>query len=245
MIGIDKSSGMGLAHELSNISKRMDKFFEELTTGQKINQASDDPAGLVVSEKLRAQISGYLKELSNIQDEISRIQTFEGTASSVQDAVGRIHELAVQASNGTLTSDDRASIQTEINSLNEFITDTSKTKFNEKPIAQNLAPQAIGTAGIDVVADPTSAIESANQASAEVASLRAQAGADVNAMEGRVNNLAVAAQNTMAAESQIRDADYAESMMNLLQEQIKDKIGVAMLAQFNVQQASILKLLEP
>ena len=244
MVGIGKSSGMGLVRELNDIHKRMQEYLEQLTTGLRINEASDDPAGLVVSEKMRAQISGYLKEATNLQDEISRAQTFEGTAASVQDAVGRINELAVQAANGTLTSEDRAVIQQEIEGLNEFIAQASETTFNEQPIATNLTPDAIGTAGIDVVADAASAITAAQDASANVASKRSQVGAQINAMESRINNLAVAAENTMAAESQIRDADFAEAMINLVQEQIKERAGIAMLAQFNMQQASILKLLE-
>ncbi len=244
MVGINKSSGMGITNQLNNTHKQVKKFLEELTTGQKVNDASDDPAALVVSEKMRAQISGYLKDLANIQDEISLAQTAEGTAASVQDAVGRIDELAVQSANATLTSEDRMAIQQEIDSLNEFIADASKTTFNEQPIATNLAPDAIGTAGIDVVADPAGAITSAREAGSNVASIRSGIGAQINSMEGRINNLAVAAENTMAAESRIRDADFAESMMNLVQTQIKERSGVAMLAQFNMQQSTILKLLE-
>jgi len=135
-------------------------------------------------------------------------------------------------------------MQREIDALNQSIADFSKTKYNEQPIATNLAPEAIGTAGIDVVANPAGAISAAQNASANTASLRSESGAQVNAWESQINSLAIAAENTMASESQIRDADIAESMLNLVQEQMRERVGVAMLAQFNVQQSSILKLLE-
>jgi len=103
MSGIDKSSGLGIVHQLANTDKLIKKYLEELSTGQKINDAGDNPAGLAVSERMRSQISGYIQELSNMQDNISRAQTFEGTAASVSEAVGRIQELAVQAANSTYT----------------------------------------------------------------------------------------------------------------------------------------------
>jgi len=158
--------------------------------------------------------------------------------------VGRIQELAVQASNGTNTTSDRQAIQQEIDALNQSIAEFSKTQYNEQDIATSLAPEAIGTLGIDVIANPSGAVSAARNAVTNVASLRAETGAQVNGWESQINNLAVAAENTMASESQIRDADVAESMLNLVQEQMKERIGVAMLAQFNVQQSSILKLLE-
>jgi len=76
MVGIDKSSGLGIVHQLNNTDKLIKKYLEELSTGQKINDASDDPAALGVSERMRSQISGYLQELANMQDNISRAQTF-------------------------------------------------------------------------------------------------------------------------------------------------------------------------
>jgi flagellin len=244
MVGIDGSGGLKIVHQLTNTDKLLKKYLEELSTGEKINDASDDSANLGVSERMRSQVSGYLKELSNIQDNISRSQTFEGTAAGVQEAVGRIGELAVQASNGTNTADDRKAIQQEIDALNQSITSLAQTKYNDQPIAANLAPEAVGTAGIDVVANAARAIAAAEQANKNVASLRTEAGAEVKAWESQINSLAVAAENTMAAESQIRDADVAESMLNLVQEQMKARGGIAMLAQFNVSQSSILKLLE-
>jgi len=244
MVGIDGSGGLKIVHQLSNTDKLLKKYLEELSTGQKINDASDDSANLGVSERMRSQVSGYLKELSNIQDSISRAQTFEGTAAGVQEAVGRIGELAVQASNSTYTEADREAMQKEIDALNQSIASLSQTKYNEQPIAANLTPEAIGTAEIDVVADASGAIAAAQEAGARVASLRSEAGAEINAQESQINSLAVAAENTMAAESQIRDADIAESMLNLVQQQMKERVGIAMLAQFNVSQTSILKLLE-
>ncbi len=108
------------------------KSTEKLSSGYKINRAADDAAGLSISEKMRKQIRGLTKASSNAQDGISAVQTAEGALTEVHDMLQRMNELAVQASNGTNSEDDRQNIQDEIDQLiTEIDRVAETTKFNE------------------------------------------------------------------------------------------------------------------
>jgi len=96
---------------------QIDKSIEKLSSGMRINRGGDDPAGLAVSEKMRAQIRGLRQAARNMEDGISFIQTTEGYLQESQDVLHRIRELAIQASNGIYTSEDRMQIQVEVSSL--------------------------------------------------------------------------------------------------------------------------------
>ena len=108
------------------------KSTEKLSSGYKINRAADDAAGLSISEKMRKQIRGLTQASSNAQDGISAVQTAEGALNEVQDMLQRMNELAVKASNGTNSEDDRTYIQNEIDQLTTEIDRVAETtKFNE------------------------------------------------------------------------------------------------------------------
>jgi len=107
------------------------KISEKLSSGYRINRAADDAAGLSISEKMRSQIRGLNKASDNAQDGISLIQTAEGALSETHSILQRMRELAVQASNGTETDDDREAVQNEITELQEELTRISDTtEFN-------------------------------------------------------------------------------------------------------------------
>lgn len=108
------------------------KATEKLSSGYKINRAADDAAGLSISEKMRKQIRGLTRASENAEDGISCVQTAEGALTEVHSMLQRMNELAVQASNGTLTEEDRQSIQDEIDQLCDEIDRVSETtEFNE------------------------------------------------------------------------------------------------------------------
>ena len=108
------------------------KSSEKLSSGYKINRAADDAAGLSISEKMRKQIKGLDKAATNAQDGVSAVQTAEGALTEVHSMLQRMNELAVQASNGTNSEDDRAAIQAEIEQLTTEIDRVAETtKFNE------------------------------------------------------------------------------------------------------------------
>ena len=108
------------------------KSTEKLSSGYRINRAADDAAGLTISEKMRKQIRGLDQASTNAQDGVSAVQTAEGALTEVHSMLQRMNELAVQASNGTNSEDDRQAIQDEISQLETEIDRVSETtKFNE------------------------------------------------------------------------------------------------------------------
>ena len=118
------------ANQLS-IKTTMDK----LSSGQKINRAADDAAGLALSEKMRNRLQALDKAEQNVLDGISMVQTLEGGMTETHSLLQRMRELAVQASNGTLAPEDRSSLQSEIDQLTNEVTRIAKTtQFNGKDI---------------------------------------------------------------------------------------------------------------
>jgi len=109
----------------------VDKNMEKLSSGLRINRAGDDASGLAVSEKMRAQIRGLLRAEKNTEDGISFIQTTEGYLQESQDILHRLRELAIQASNGLYSTEDRMQIQVEVSQLvDELNRVASHAQFN-------------------------------------------------------------------------------------------------------------------
>ena len=108
------------------------KSTEKLSSGYKVNRAADDAAGLSISEKMRKQIRGLDQASANAEDGISAVQTAEGALTEVHDMLQRMNELAVKASNGTMSLDDRQTAQDEVDQLlTEIDRVAETTKFNE------------------------------------------------------------------------------------------------------------------
>ena len=111
------------------------KSTEKLSSGYKINRAADDAAGLSISEKMRRQIRGLTQASANAEDGISAVQTAEGALNEVQDMLQRINELAVKGENGTLTTQDRSYIGSEVSQLMQEIDRVRETTtFNEQSL---------------------------------------------------------------------------------------------------------------
>ena len=118
-----------------NLASTQGSFFkaiEQLSSGLRINKASDDAAGLAVSEKLKNQVRGLNQAQRNAQDGISLLQTAEGALNETHSLLGRIRELAVQSANDTLSNSDRLHIQDEVNQLlSEVDRIANSTQFNK------------------------------------------------------------------------------------------------------------------
>ena len=123
-------------------NRALSKTMEQLSTGKRINSASDDAAGLAISNKMTAQIRGLNQAVRNANDAISMIQVAEGSLGEVTNMLQRMRELAVQGSNGTYSSTDLQSLDTEFEALQSEITRISaKTTWN----GINLADSATAT----------------------------------------------------------------------------------------------------
>jgi len=128
-------SALNTYRQLTVNNNASSKSLEKLSSGYRINRAGDDAAGLAISEKMRGQIRGLNMASKNAQDGISLIQTAEGALNETHSILQRMRELAVQASNGTNTNEDRAELQKEIEQLKSEINRISTdTEFNTKKL---------------------------------------------------------------------------------------------------------------
>lgn len=122
-------------NQLSKVQNNLESSLERLSSGYKINHASDDAAGMAISQKMRSQIKGLDQASNNAADGISVIETAEGAISEIQSVLSRMKELAVQAANDVNSDIERAAIQTEINEMNNEIDRISNdTEFNTQAL---------------------------------------------------------------------------------------------------------------
>ena len=113
---------MNAYRNYNNNTSALSKNLEKLSSGYKINRAGDDAAGLAISEKMRAQITGLETAQKNAKDGISLVQTAEGALTEVHDMLNRMVELATQSANGTYDDEtDRANLQAELDQLTEEV----------------------------------------------------------------------------------------------------------------------------
>ena len=260
-------------NKLTGNQGKVEGSIKKLSSGLRINGASDDASGLAISEKMRAQIRGLNQARSNAQDGISMIQTAEGALQQTTDILQRMRELVVKAQNsGVLTDNDKTSITTELTALNSEIDRiANSTTFNTKKLldgslATNGATFKIGantdtvdsitvniasmkssdlgvTINISNATNTNAALTNIDTAINTVSSQRASLGAVQNRMEYAIENLSTTKENLTAAESRIRDVDMAAEMVNYTKNSILNQSAMAMLAQANQQPQQILSLL--
>lgn len=256
---------------LSETGRRTSKSMEKLSSGFRINRSSDDAAGLGISERMRAQINGLDQASRNAQDGISLAQTAEGGLQEVHSMLQRVRQLAVQHANGTNDVTARTAIENEARALGAEIDRViASTSFNGTNLL-NAATAINLRVGPNQAASDTMTINAVNAATTMttlninamfpgtgagvmnvtnidtaitgISTFRGTFGAAINRLEYTTNSLGIAQENMMAAESRIRDVDMANEMVNLSKLQILQESGVAMLAQANMHQSSVLKLL--
>jgi flagellin len=118
--------------QLTGTATKAAKAMEKLSSGYRVNRAADDAAGLAISEKMRGQIGGLAQAQRNANDAISLVQTAEGALNEVHSMLQRVRDLRVQYDSGTLSTDDKAAIESEVKALGTEISDiTTKTEFND------------------------------------------------------------------------------------------------------------------
>jgi flagellin len=157
---------------LNETQKSLSTSLERLSSGLRINHAADDAAGLAISEKLRAQISGYNNAVQNAQDGISLLQTAEGALSRVHIIVRRIRDLSELAANGDKTDEDRSHYQEEVDQLLKEIDRISNTtEYNTRKLLDGTLGSSVEVVGDndDVVSTNSVKIESSPVQSGEYA----------------------------------------------------------------------------
>lgn len=270
MINQFYATGLNIVRNMNMNLWHSQRALERITTGQRINRAADDPAGLAISEKMRAQIRGLSQAARNIQDGMSLIQTAEGGLNETHAILQRMREITVQAANGTNSEEDRQALQMEYDELLKEISRISKdTQFNTMNVLdgkkssiklqvgpnsgqsidihlQDMSSAALGLAGSSI-ANAEAANEALGKldgAISKVSSHRSYLGAMQNRLEHTLSNTLNMEENLIAAESRIRDADIAKEMMEFTKRNILYQAG-QMALRLHMQQAhSILQLLK-
>ena len=140
---------LNASNKLAGNQSAVTKSIGKLSSGLRINSAADDASGLAISEKMRSQIRGLNQAESNAQDGISLIQTAEGALQQTTDVLQRMRELVVKAENdGVLTTEDRSSIDVEIEALKKEIDRiANSTSFNGKYLLNGDYSGATGSKG--------------------------------------------------------------------------------------------------
>ena len=245
---------------VTGTNSAMSKSLEKLSSGNRINRAADDAAGLVISQKLRAQASGLRTAVRNVQDGISVVQVAEGSMTEIHSMLNRMRDLAVQAANtGANDATAVTAAQAELDALVlEIGHIASETEFAGVKLldgSYTAKTFQVGAASGDMDAtaltvnaltlnNAASAITDIDAAIAAVSAERGSLGALQNRFESMINNLQVSVENLTASESRIRDADMASEMITFTRNQILQQAGMAMLAQANSVPQSVLKLLQ-
>ena len=248
--------------QLVATSDRASKSMERLSSGYRINRAADDAAGLAISEKLRGQIRGLGQAQRNAQDGVSLVQTAEGSLNEVHSMLQRVRELAVQYSNGTLSTSDKAAITAEAAQLQSEIERIgTTTNFNGIKLLDGSAStvsfqvgandndqitvttESLGGKVGSIDVSQTSAISAIDAAIQNVSTLRSTFGAVQNRLEHTLNNISTYQENLTASESRIRDVDMASEMVEFSKDQILQQAGTSMLAQANQAPQGVLSLL--
>ena len=271
---INYDSAIGFAFvALRRSSNLMHEAMERLSTGKRINKASDDPAGISQIMKLNAEIQGTKMASKNAADGQALIDTLDGSLSQVQSILLRMRELTIQAMNDTNSSSDRATLDLEMSQLALEIDRIGKTtSFGGKLIFDgNIHYLQIGaksgstmevqaytlsasTLGVSTTLGSSQNLTTKSNAEVYLGSIdtaikdinekRGAAGALSNRLDYTISNLENMELNLIKSKSRIEDADIAEESMKLAKAKILQQVAIAMIAQANARTNWILKLLE-
>lgn len=256
---------------LKNVEASRSKSLERLATALRINRASDDAAGLSVSESLRSMVRDNQMSQRNASDGLAMLQVAESGGQQITDSLQRMRELAIQSANGTLNDRDRKAIQEEFAQLQQHISGVAEsTTYNGKSLltggasASAVSFQVSGSAGagstvsfanptdfsgnlglgkVDSAASARTAIAGIDKAIESMMMMRSGMGATMNRLDSTVQNLGNTLPNYVDAESRIRDTDFANETMKLMRDKILGQTSNAMVSQANQLPAGIMKLL--
>jgi len=249
------------ARVLGESTQALQKSLARLSSGSKLNNASDDAAGAAVSLKLDSQISRLNAAKSNVGNAISYSQTQDGYLKKVGTALDRMGELAVLAEDTTKSATDVALYDKEFAKLSSFITDTAGKQFNgvalfsatgiditedEDGGAYTMSAVNLGDTAYTDATALTAAKGSLVKVKAAITKLaddRANVGADQSVLQNISSTMSVLKDNLGAANSRIKDVDVAEESANFARQNILVQSGTAMLAQANALPQSALRLI--
>ena len=265
-------ASMNAQRNLGATQMRLNGNLGRLSSGQRINTAADDSAGLAISERFKSQIRSFGQAERNANDGVSMLQTAEGALNEISGVLTRIRELAVQSANGTLGSAERVYIDNENLALQAEITRISDvTEFNGTKLLDGTvstgATLQVGINGttndqisfsiqdsdfstltgaavsLSTQTNAQAALTTLDTAINAVSTIRAGLGTVQNRLNVTVANLGSARENISAANSRIRDVDVAAETAELTRNNILVQAGVSVLSQANQAPQAALTLL--
>ncbi|WHZ14756.1 MAG: Flagellin protein FlaA [Nitrospira sp.] len=264
-------ASLSAQRNLSINQNQLAQSVERLSSGLRITRASDDAAGLGVSETLRAQIRSINQANRNAGDGISLTQVADGAAASIGSLLARMRELATQSGSGTLGTTERSYLDQEFVALrSEIDRIASSTEFNGQALLSgtsntfsvfigfksganssltvalddlDVASVGLTGASVSTAASAQAVLATIDGAISSVATARANYGAIQSRFDVAIQNLTVTAENFTAADSRIRDADIAQETSVFTKNQILTQSGIAILAQANALPQQALALL--
>lgn len=241
----------------------LSKTTGHLASGKRINSAADDPAGMAISQLMRADVAVARQAGRNLVDGVSLAQTAEGAAGSIQANLAQIKSLGTQYMTDTYSPAHKKIIKDQLHNLIDGIRDTADTaSFNGVKLLDGDGKIQISAgdgqmvdvdtkdlsldclAGMDIEADPEAYIAAVNQAIENVSAFRGELGAEMNRLETAKDVQDIRAEMTLSAQSRIEDADIARETAKLAGSQITMQSGIAMQAQSNINASMMLQLLQ-
>ena len=259
---------------LAEVQRQMDKSVERLSSGKRINNASDDAAGSAIAGRMESQIRGLTMGIRHAKDGQSLVATSEGAMQEINKMLQRMRELAVQAASGVANNSDKDYLNLEMRQLVSQVDAISKnTKFNDQALLEggtfkfytdiDVAGSAITTDGADMAASAlavsaltvsigggvvqakiSSVVSAIDNALAVVDNRRAALGAVSNRFDHIIDNLQNVIMNTVQSKSRIVDADFSIETTNLTRNTVLQQAATSMLAQANAQKNSVLALIQ-
>jgi len=264
-------SSISAQRHLSNVTNRLSANYRRLASGLRIASASDDPAGLGVSERMRAQMKSLRQTARNGQDGVSLVQTAEGALDEANNSLTRMRSLAIAAANGTLNTGDRAVLNEEFQALTaELERLATSSDFNgvslldstgtidiqigtdaSEVITLNLVDVSLGGLGLSIanfdvtsVTNASGSLATLDAAIDTLTQTRGGLGAAQNRLETAIRSIRNAEENLTASESRIRDVDVALETADLTRNSILQQASVSVLSQANLQPQLALSLLQ-
>jgi flagellin len=252
---------------LAQSSAMLSKSLARLSSGSKLVNPEDDAAGTAVSLRLDAQINRTQAANNNVGSAVSFTQTQDGFLQKIANALNRMSELSILAQDGTKSDSDRALYNKEFTTLSAYVNniatkdfngvslfsatavnvtiDSDGNSFSMTGVSLSSATYTTATAStVDTAANAGTALTNVKAAITQLATDRAQVGANAVRLQYTSEQLSVLKENLVAANSRIKDVDVAEESTNYARYNILVQAGTAMLAQANVVPQSTLKLLQ-
>jgi len=238
---------LGINQNLGDLSKAL----ERLSSGRRINRASDSPATLVISEHLKSQIASLNQEIDNISNNIGKYETASSSVLQLREQLNDLRSMAVGAANSGGNSEDaqkayQAAGDSLVRTYNSTVTSTTYNGAglldgSERSLADIEALENIDLSTPEAAA---ASIEAIDEASSKLDEALVDIGsAQKDDLEARRSSLQITRQNLIAAESSLADADYAQESVNYMSSLIRSQAAVSMLSHSFLNGSSVISLL--